>query len=135
MPLQYLSVTIPAGEVFSSAVDCGGSPVVRLVMPDAWTGNAPLTIQLSPDGVAWANLHHVVFVQSVATMRDAAGYLPWEVVIPSVILGAIVPLPPGTGEALAWVRFRSGTTAAPVIQTADRTFYLMLDAPAPARAA
>jgi hypothetical protein len=59
--LQVVSFTLPAGQSVSDAVDCSAySRVARLIMPDDWTGGAPLTFQLSTDGTSYHNLYHVI---------------------------------------------------------------------------
>jgi hypothetical protein len=100
----------------SQAVNCDGNQVTRSILPDDWTP-APVTFQLSPDGVNWHNLYH--------TTGGSFGL--YEVIVPSVTPGASVLLPPAMGTSISWVRLRSGTHAVPVPQAADRTFGLVLE--------
>ena len=115
MPLQTYSVTIPAGEALSSAANCGGSRVVRIVSPSGWTA-APLTFQLSSDGENWADLYHV-------SPENLFGY---EVAVPKVVPGATTAMPAGMGSFVAWVRVRSGTRTTPVKQAEDRSFGIVV---------
>jgi hypothetical protein len=117
MSMQVVSFTLHAGESLSDSVDCGGASAVRITMPNAWSGAAPLTFLLSEDGGAtFHNLHHVVPNQMVG----------FEVKVPAVQPGSTVTFPVGMGVNIQWVRVRSGTAAAPVPQEADRVFQLEL---------
>jgi hypothetical protein len=112
---------IPAGQSLSNAVDCSGSArLARIIFPPGWTA-APLTFQLSPDGAAWSDLHHV----SV----PGAAYNTYEAVVPNPRAGSTVILPTNLGQSLAWVKVRSGTAAAPVAQEADREFMFVVEMP------
>ena len=51
----------------------------------------------------------------------------YEVIVPNPKAGSAITLPAGMGLDVLWVRFRSGTSAAPVVQEADRTFHIVLD--------
>jgi hypothetical protein len=61
-------------------------------------------------------------------------FVGFEVVVPSVIRGSIFVMPPGTGDMISFIRFRSGTKAMPVAQAAQRQFQIVLDVPAGAGA-
>lgn len=118
MTLRSIPVTIPAGKSMSDAVDCTGSQrIVRIVMPSAWTGTAPLTFQMSPDGVDYHDLRHV-------TPGSLDSY---EVSLKNVVPDAVVAFPPTTGLSIAWVKIRSGMRASPVIQTAARKFEFIVE--------
>ena len=53
MSLSVVSATISAGDSISSPADCGNcTRIARIVMPDAWSGGAPLTFQSFP--LTWA---------------------------------------------------------------------------------
>jgi hypothetical protein len=88
-------------------------------MPSAWTGGASLTFQLSTDGVNYHDLHHV----------DPNTYFPFEVNVARPPVGGVLTLPPGLGAAVSFVKIRSGTSALPVAQQADRQFELVLEMP------
>jgi hypothetical protein len=48
MSLHAVSFRLNAGEFLSDPVDCSNyDSVVRIIMPNEWTGAAPLTFQLS----------------------------------------------------------------------------------------
>jgi hypothetical protein len=117
MSLQAVSFTLHAGQSVSDAVDCTGSDAVRLIMPDGWTGSAPITFQLSPDGTSYHNLYHFVPDQM----------LTYEVTLPRPVPGSVLTFPTGLGLKPDWVKIRSGTAGIPVPQEADRTFTLVLE--------
>ena len=48
--LVVLPVVIPANEAFSNGVDCSAGRIFQLILPDAWSGGAVLTFQISEDG-------------------------------------------------------------------------------------
>ena len=118
MSLYFLpGPIIPAGQSLSNAVDCGGNRILRMIMPDDWRA-APLTFQLSPDNTTFYDLHRI---------QDTNGaFVPYEVIVPVVPVAAILILPPGTGERIFWIRFRSGTRNLPVVQPAERKFQIVM---------
>jgi hypothetical protein len=117
MTLRVVSATIPAGKSMSDGVDCTGSlRIVRMITPSKWT-KAPVTFQMSPDGVDYHDLHHV----AASTL---AGY---EVTVPIIRPDSVVAFPPGTGTAINWIRVRSGSQAVPINQAADSTFQFVLE--------
>jgi hypothetical protein len=121
MSLYFLpGPTIPAGQSLSEGVDCTGSSIIRIVMPPAWT-SAPLTFQLSPDNVTFYDLFHI--------QATTGSFVPFEVVVPNVLPGAIYVMPPGAGFMIAFIRFRSGTKGLPVVQAAARPFQIVLNVP------
>ena len=79
---QYsLPATIPAGQSLSSAVACT-SRIAQIFMPtDDWT-TAPLTFQVSLDGLDFFDLYDIQIV--------TGSYQPFEIVVPSVT----PPIPP-----------------------------------------
>src|SRR4249919_2002135 len=102
MTLQILNgPIIAAGESLSDSIDCSAGELVRLTMPGAWTGTAPLTFQISTDGV---------FYNDLFTLDGH------EITLPVVVPGAAVIVPTDVGRAIAFIKFRSGTRAAPVVQ-------------------
>jgi hypothetical protein len=88
-------------------------------MPDAWSNGAPLTFQLSIDGLNYHDLHHV----------DPSTYFPYEVNVARPPVGGVLTLPTGLGAAVSFVKIRSGTAALRVTQQADRLFQLVLEIP------
>jgi hypothetical protein len=115
MTLQVLNGPfIQAGESLSDAVDCSPGELVRLTMPGAWSEAAPLTFQISTDGV---------FYNDLFTLD---GY---EVTLPAVVPGAAVLVSHDVGRAIAFIKFRSGTRAAPMPQQDLREFAVAIDVP------
>jgi hypothetical protein len=120
MSLKTLPLTIPAGHTMSSGVDCSGSTrILRIVMPPDWTA-APLTFQVSIDGVTYNNLH---------LSADVGDFTTYPATIPVVVPGTVVTMPPSSGYGIAWLRFRSGTFTTQIKQDVDRTFQIILDMP------
>jgi hypothetical protein len=123
MTLKVVSgAIIAAGESLSNAVDCTGcTRLVRIIAPDDWTGGAPLSFQLSPDNSTYHDLYHVVM--------PGVAYNTYEVVVPNPRPGSTLTLPIDLGQDVAWLKVRSGTHAAPVVQEADREFSFVLAVP------
>jgi hypothetical protein len=101
---------IAAGQSLSSPLQVTSGGIYRILMPqDGWT-QAQLTFQLSYNGT---NFYDVC---------DREGN---EIII-NCNPGSVVPL----GEYLKYMhtlKIRSGTSKAPVIQTGQRTFGIVLD--------
>jgi hypothetical protein len=113
MTLQVLNGPfIQAGESLSDAVDCSAGELVRLTMPGAWTDAAPLTFQISTDGV---------FYNDLFTLDGH------ELTLPVVVPGAAVLVSHDVGRAVAFIKFRSGTRAAPVAQDMLREFAVAIN--------
>src|SRR4029077_19404830 len=120
MSLKIVPLTIPAGSSMSNGVDCSGAArILRVVMPPDWT-SAPLTFQTSPDGTAYGNLH------LATSVGDFSSY---PATLHAVAPGSVLTMPPDTGYAPGWLRFRSGTAVTQIKQDADRTFQVVLDMP------
>jgi hypothetical protein len=121
MTLQVLNGPfIQAGESLSDAVDCSAGELVRFTMPGAWSDAAPLTFQISTDGV---------FYNDLFTLDGH------ELTLPVVVPGAAVLVSHDVGRAIAFIKFRSGTRAAPVPQQELREFAVAIDVPDAAGAA
>ena len=99
--------TIASGGSVSGSIDLMGAAMIGFVTPAAWT-SAALTIEVSDDNVNWSSAYDAYGAQVgliaspvVATRYavDVTALLPWR-----------------------FVRFRSGTSASPVVQGADRAF-------------
>jgi hypothetical protein len=105
-PVQTPIVIISAGQTRSDPVDCTAGIPIRINMPDEWTP-ANLTMSVSNDGNTFDDLY------------DLTGN---EIMI-NVVPGTTVIVPHGYQS---WIRFRSGTSKAPVIQEADRQFTVIL---------
>jgi hypothetical protein len=123
MPLKVVSgAVISAGQSLSNAVDCTGSTqLVSIILPDDWTGGAPLTFQLSPDNGEYHDLYHVV--------PPGDAFRTFEVTVPRPHPGSMLKLSSDLGRDITWVKVRSGTAEIPVVQQADREFKFVVDFP------
>ena len=113
MPTVLVGPTIAAGESLSDGIDCSGtspSDLVRIVMPAEWT-DAPLTFQLSNDGISW---------------NDAFTMDGYEVQAVAVA-NSVVIVPLTVGRSVGWIKIRSGSRADPIAQEAERVFTMVLD--------
>ena len=114
---------IAAGESLSAGLDCSAGSIIRLTMPAAWDF-ANLSFQISGDGVAYSDVYTV------------EGH---EIVIPAIPGTTVIVADPRVSSATGggapdlrgatFIKVRSGTRAHPVIQTAQRTFAVMLETP------
>lgn len=109
---QSLDVVIANGASLSDPIRLAGNVLAGVHMPAAWTA-ASLTFQVSNDGTTWRNLFdaegtevEVVATAGVAIILDTSSFLPWR-----------------------HMRIRSGTSALPVNQGADRTIIAELGRP------
>jgi hypothetical protein len=97
------SITILNGASLSNAIALDNRTVVAIILPSAWTA-ASITFQASVDGTNYFN----VYTQTTEL---------------SATVGAsyFVVLPRTTGlESARYIKIRSGTSATPVNQSADR---------------
>lgn len=101
--LQFKAVTIRAGEALSDGVDCSGMRTIA--MPAGWD-SACVTFQLAPAGVNYADLYD---------------FMGNEIQI-NVAPGTVVVIPELWARGIAFIKLRSGTRAAPRLQTVDRVF-------------
>lgn len=107
---ENVIVTIAAGQSESSILSVGGLRLGKIVMPTAWT-NADITFSDSvDDGITWN------------PMYDAAGV---EYIVRGGALKSI-PLDMSAFATAVMLKVRSGTSAAPIVQTADRAITLVL---------
>jgi hypothetical protein len=104
--LKSLPITILSGASLSNAALIGDHVFVGLQMPAAWTA-ASMTFQVSDDdGVTWHNLY------------DDGGN---EVTInPTTPAGLRLAITPDAFGGVTFLKIRSGTSGAPVVQGADR---------------
>jgi hypothetical protein len=112
MAISIVNAVISNGTALSNAVQIGGSPVVRLLMPALWDYAGGISFQCSPDGVTFRDLFDIEGGELV--MRVAPGVEVWL----------------GTSRFAitnTYLKIRSGTRQQPINQTADRTFQLILD--------
>jgi hypothetical protein len=97
---------IAAGQSLSDVIDCSTSPPVRITMPSGWTAPAHLTFQVSSDGVTFGDL------------VDNAG----QEIRVNVVPNTVVRLSAQWITSPVLLRFRSGSSAVPIVQAADRIF-------------
>jgi hypothetical protein len=110
MPLTIINGPfIQAGETLSDVVDCSAGKLVRITMPGAWS-SARLTFEISSDGI----LYNQLIYPSGNEVRVA------------VVPGATVIVPTDMANALAFIKFRSGSKQAPVPQAELREFAVAL---------
>jgi len=103
------TVTIPAGQAVSNSVDLTTGTLSVVISPPGWTP-ANLSFLISTDNVTFANLF------------DADG----REVIKPIGPGRAVIIDPSLTTGAMYVKFRSGPSANPVTQTADRVFSLII---------
>lgn len=108
-PTRTFAVTIPNGTALSATVDMGFLTLVGILLPAAWT-SAGLTLLVSGDGVTYGNLF-----DSTGTEFAAA----------AVAAGTYVRISPNDTFGARFIQVRSGTSAVPVNQGADRSLTLV----------
>jgi hypothetical protein len=112
MPVTIVHATIANRASLSGAIDCSAAPPVRISMPATWTA-ANLTFQVSSDGTTFEDLF------------DANG----QEIMVNVVPGTVVRLSAAWAVSPVWLKFRSGTRKAPVVQAADRIFSIAMVTP------
>lgn len=106
-PRLSATVAILSGESVSEVINLSDTALLGFVTPTAWTA-AALNIEVSDDNVNWSSAYDAYGSQSgsIASLVVASRY--------AVDMTALLPW--------QYVRFRSGTSATPVVQGADRVF-------------
>jgi hypothetical protein len=104
---DVMDAVIAAGQSVSGAVDLQLDRLHRIDMPAGWDA-ASLTLLASHDGITFSSL----FTETAEYVITAAG------------AGRSIWIDPGLAYGIRWLQLRSGTAAAPVNQTAERTFKL-----------
>jgi hypothetical protein len=102
--------TIPAGEALSDGLDCTAGTPVRITMPAVWGDGQDITFQVSTDNIGYNNLVRVDGSEVTA----------------EVVPGSALLLPAEVANACAWLKIRSGPSAAPMVQNEQRTFAVSL---------
>jgi hypothetical protein len=111
--IKTLSVTIASGQSLSGAAGIGDYAVVGVIMPVAWDA-ANLTFQGAQESSGtFGNLYDEA--GSELTVTAAAGRSIVMTGTKKDVLGGF-----------PWIKVRSGTSGAPVNQTANRTIILLL---------
>jgi hypothetical protein len=104
-----IAVSIPSGTaIMATGVDIGGAGIVRILMPAAWTA-AVLTAQVSSDDATYYDLY-----REDGTEWSAA-----------VVAAHAVALDITLFTGMRFIKFRSGTGAAPVNQGGTRSLTLI----------
>lgn len=103
------TATIANGASLSNAVSLGTSDLISIIMPAAWTA-AALTYQFSVDGTNFYDAYSAT-AELTATSTGAS---------------RIININAATYDAARYIKIRSGTSATPVNQAADRTLTLIL---------
>lgn len=98
--------TIALGESLSDGVDCTGGTIVRITVPKEYTP-ANMTFQSSSNGDLYNDLY------------DATGDEVTMVAKPDTTI--IIEAP--WARSLGFIKFRSGTRSAPVLQTKDTVLF------------
>jgi hypothetical protein len=105
------TLTIPAGQSLSGAIDLSGVQLYFIFMPDDWTP-ANISIQASYDGSKFFN---------------AINFHGGEIMI-GCRPGTCISLPPDATLGAVYLRLRSGTSEDPIPQEASRVFTLVTKA-------
>jgi hypothetical protein len=95
----------------SDAIDCTAGTLINIMSPPAWTA-ANLTFQVSLDNITFSNVW-----RSGKELIVSCGAGRGILVRPDFYLRGM------------FVKFRSGTSASPVQQTAVRTFAVSIETP------
>jgi len=103
------TATIANGASLSNAVNLGTSDLISIIMPAAWTA-AALTYQFSVDGTNFYDAYSGT-AELTATSTGAS---------------RMISINAATYDAARYIKIRSGTSATPVNQAADRTLTLIL---------
>jgi hypothetical protein len=107
--LSSVSATIAAGTAMSDAADLRAGVPTLLLTPDDWSA-ANVSFQVSTDGTTFFDLIGADDAETHLAMgADRAILLPGDLL-----------------QAASYVRIRSGSSAHPVPQAADRVFTLVL---------
>jgi len=112
MPRVLVTGTITAGQSLSGSIDCRSGAPMLLFLPTQWT-SARISYQLSPDNVNFFDLYDRTAKEIAVNVRA----------------GTAVRLnPEWTESALGcYLKIRSGSSDMATVQTANRTFTLLID--------
>jgi hypothetical protein len=107
--LTSIQVTIAAGAALSSVADVRAGTPALLLTPDDWSA-ANASFQASADGTTFVDLTDAEGVETHLSMGP----------------GRAILLAPELLQAMSYLRIRSGLSAHPVPQQADRAFTIVL---------
>jgi hypothetical protein len=103
------TATIANGTSLSNAVYLGSSDLISIIMPSSWT-TANITYQFSIDGVNFYDAYN-----TTAELSSTAA-----------VASRIISINSANYDAGRYIKIRSGTSATPVNQAADRILTLIL---------
>lgn len=106
--VRTTTATIAASGSLSAAVDLAGCTLCRISMPSAWT-TANLTFSVSYDGTTYNDLYDQYGTEVTVTAAASR----------------TIYLPPSEWAGIRFVKVRSGTSATPVTQEAERALILV----------
>ena len=108
---DLLEVTFAINTSLSNAIDRRHRSALGIFSDAAWTA-AALTAQVSDDGVTWYNVYDRYGTEWTCQLAtDARRFVPLDI---------------GDWASGRYIRFRSGTAATPVNQTAARELHLLV---------
>jgi hypothetical protein len=105
------TATISNGTSVSGSIDLSTTALLGFIAPSAWT-TASLSLEVSVDNTNWAAAIY-------DSTNSSTGY--WA----SVVAGSAYAVDTVSMLPFRYVRLRSGTSAAPVVQGADRAFVVI----------
>lgn len=105
--LTNIPVTISNGTSLSPQIALGDSALAGISMPAAWDA-AAITVQVSTDGATFQEMQSISAVVSIAAAA-----------------GQYIALDTAIWRGINLIKLRSGTSGAPVNQTADRALILV----------
>lgn len=114
---ERLTATIPNGAAVSAAV-CVRGRLVGIEIPSAWSA-AAMTFQASVNGTTFIDIWDSALTATAAERTIASGNIPTAAT-------RFLALSLNDWTAVNYLIVRSGTSAAPVNQGADRTIGLVL---------
>lgn len=106
--LDVKTVTITAGNSLSAPIDLGAGTPVAIEMPASWDA-ANLTFKESADGAAFKDYYDTDGTEVTVTAASSRA----------------IRLDASKFAGIGFLQIRSGTSASPVNQTADRTLNLI----------
>lgn len=130
MARQVQNAVIASGQSLSGVVDVGSEyTLVGVAVPAAWT-SASITFQAAahtgntaPTAFGESPQDKLEALLTFQTLKDAAGA---EITLVAGAGDTFIAIPDYLLEGVQFLKVRSGTSAAPVVQAADRTLRLVV---------
>lgn len=117
MPLTVIDgPTIAAGKSLSDGIDCSAGTIVRITVPQEYTkGNMPhhMTFQVSTDGNLFNDMFDDAGQEIAITARENSG----------------IVIDKAWARTVAFIKLRSGSRDAPVLQKEDCKFAIAISTP------